>query len=149
MQQAQLQQMMMVKQAENQVMLQAEQQKSQIAIETKRAEAQIDMQIEQMKAQQAADIEFMLESRRVALQQLTAMAATDSEGGKGKPEETSRSSIDALAESLMQQAAAIQSGMAGIGEGFQMMAQAQMAPKRVLRGLDGRVAGLETEMGMT
>ena len=131
MQQAQLQQMMMVKQAENQVMLQAEQQKSQIAIETKKAEAQIDL--EQHRAE--AEIDLQMERQRADQTQ-----DVEAEGVRKKADADGTSAVVQAIGALVENS---QQSNAAILQAVQQMAQAAMAPKRVVRGPDGRAAGVE------
>ena len=131
MQQAQLQQLMMVKQAENQVMLQAEQQKSQIAIETKKAEAQIDL--EQHRAE--AEIDLQMERQRADQTQ-----DVEAEGVRKKADADGTSAVVQAIGALVENS---QASNAAIVQAVQQMAQAASTPKRVVRGPDGRVAGVE------
>ena len=131
MQQAQLQQMMAVKQAENQVMLEAEQQKSQITIETKRAEAQIDL--EQHRAQ--AEIDLQIERQRVDQTQ-----DVEAEGIRKKADADGTSAVVSAIGALVENS---QQSNAAIVQAVQQMAAAAATPKRVVRGPDGKVAGVE------
>lgn len=102
------------------------------------------MQMDLMKTRAMKELDFEFEARRKKLDRDGAQASElGMSEDDAEPVEMGPSPIEMLAQALAMQGQAIQSGLAEVGAGMQMLAQAQSAPKRVVRGADGRVAGVE------
>lgn len=102
------------------------------------------MQMDLMKTRAMKELDFEFEARRKKLDRDGAQASElGMSEDDAEPSEMGPSPIEMLAQALAMQGQAIQSGLAEVGAGMQMLAQAQSAPKRVVRGADGRVAGVE------
>jgi hypothetical protein len=94
------------------------------------------------RAMKELDYEFKVRERK--LDRDSAQASEMGLGEEaGEPSDMGPTPADMLAQALSQQAQALQSGLMDLGDGLRMLAQAQAAPKRVVRGPDGRVAGVE------
>lgn len=95
-------------------------------------------------ARSKKEIDFEFETKRKRLERDGAQA---SEIGMSEddvePSKEGPSAVEMLAQALTAQGQAIQAGLSDVGAGMQMLAQVHSAPKRVVRGPDGRVAGVE------
>lgn len=102
------------------------------------------IQTELMKTRALKEMDFEFESRRKKLDRDGAQAAEmGMSEDDAEPSEMGPSPIELLVQALAAQGQAIQAGLSDVGAGMQMLAQAQAAPRRVVRGPDGRVAGVE------
>lgn len=97
-----------------------------------------------MRARAMKELEFEFEGRRKKLERDAAQTSAIGLGEEGaEPSELGPAPIDILSQALAANAEAIQAGLSQVGAGMQALAQAQMAPKQIVRSPDGRVMGVE------
>ena len=101
-----------------------------------------ERELRKVRAKKEIDFEFETKRKRLERDGEQAseigMSEDDVEPSKEGP-----SAVEMLAQALTAQGQAIQAGLSDVGAGMQMLAQVHSAPKRVVRGPDGRVAGVE------
>ena len=112
---------------------------------------------QQQMAQSALEHGQKMELGRLAIAKETAQirsigmkADTDAMAAMGEQDEAAEGEeapaptpLKLLVEAFTQQGKDIREGLAGVGAGLQMLAQSQAAPKRIVRGPDGRAVGVE------
>jgi hypothetical protein len=111
----------------------------------------VEDQREFMKARAMKELDFEFETRRKKLERNANQSSALGMGDDGADsDELGPSPVDLLMQAIMRQGEAIQAGlsqvgagMSDVGAGMQILAQAQNAPKRIVRGSDGRAAGIE------
>ena len=102
------------------------------------------IQLEAIKKHALNSVDFEFEQRRAKLgRDASAMTMIGGDGSEGEPSDMGPSPIDVLAQSMAQQGEAIRMGMAEIGDGMKMLAQASMAKTVLIRDDKGRAAGAE------
>jgi hypothetical protein len=132
--QMQIQMQAQAKQAENQVMLEAEQAKAAISIQVKREESAIDLE------QKQAEIEMEMQAKR---REAFDAQDVETEGVKKRADADGTTAVTEALGALVDSTA---QSNAAIVQAVQEIARATGAPKRIVRGPDGRAVGVEAAL---
>jgi len=144
---------MQLEQMKMQATQQAEQQRMQADMTVAQGKAQFDMQLEQMRIQQKAEaennrLEFErwkaeLDSQtKLAIASMSTQASIDAKAGEQSEKQTGGMSeqIEGVAQTLVEK---LEAKTSEISQMLAEMTAAANAPKRIVRGPDGRATGVE------